>query len=1158
MHYLKIFLTSFVSVFVYHFVPAQQSTTMISPSPDAAALGVYGNIPVSTYTGIPSIKVPLHSIEYRDIQIPVELSYYASGITVEQDASWVGLGWSLNVGGVITRTVKGGDDMQFATDGFSNVTNFDYQGYPYDDDDSSVDFPRRICIREIDPEPDMFNFNFWGKSGEFVLENGQDRLLDFVKGTPLKVEKIDIQYDKVNDRWQIKTSDGFIYYFGTIERTEIAHGTTSYGKGPETMKFDSETQGFLSYDDIVVTAWYLDKVVSPLGEEVDYVYDVTNGSLTNSPYLSARITISDTKQTVLNSWAVGECYPMGAGGAACKIFTNHIYLKEINYALGKVIFKKSLRDDMIPISVNASNPRYLQHNPYWMDSYNKIGPQRLDSIMVLNKAGKTLKRFELGYDYFNSQVTGNDKYSFKRLKLDKVRECSGQECKPYHQFVYEESHPLPSKYSTAQDFWGYYNGANDNISRVPYGTYYLYSDEVGNPRYYYPGDSDRQPNAVYMTAGILKKIIYPTGGSSEFEFEPHDYYNFGDDAFKYTDFTNNEPIPVTQLHTTELDPTYKTITFTLSDPLQDVVIEGMVNYYHYTGSSLPCNVTFPSGTIVGTEIWYSLRPTSSSTDVVTHRMSDFLDFFMDNYNDHCATQPPTPEEIDPIYHNTTNIALPAGTYELKVYAFDDFNIDVIVSRKIVPPRVIPQKANGVYAKIAGGLRIAKIITKDDPAATPQIKKYDYTLTVTGGEKRSTGRLMLFPEYHVPFYCTYSYQTQSTPIALKSTSWSNTPLATSAEGSIVGYDRVTEWQGGNHENGSIEYNYRNQEDEPLYSMLLIEGLPSRPVPGNGLLLEVKEFDRDGNTLRTENYLYNRQLEKDFKGFTTKKLVILDGMTGAVSEGCYNNSWLILHEYYVVSDRWVPSQKTERVYLQNSTSNYIETVTNFTYDVSAHLQLTSERSTSSTGESFETLYSYPPDASWIPTAMWQDKFIYDKIVQKRIFRNNNLKDAYQAFYSSQANTFLLNEERSAAGSAALETTNSYSHSTEGNVLQVVGRDGTPHTYLWGYNNNYPIAHIQNATLTQVLAAMGSISEASLSSFSDADTPSFTYLTKISGLKTNLPDAQVSTFSYEPLVGIKKITDPNGKTISYEYDRWGRLITVKDHDGNILKTHSYNYKQ
>src|SRR5437762_4683891 len=87
-----------------------QLQSVIPVSPNAAALGKYGAMPVGTYTGIPEISVPVYEINTGKIRLPISVSYHAGGIKVEEMASWVGLGWSLNAGGSISRQTRGRPD----------------------------------------------------------------------------------------------------------------------------------------------------------------------------------------------------------------------------------------------------------------------------------------------------------------------------------------------------------------------------------------------------------------------------------------------------------------------------------------------------------------------------------------------------------------------------------------------------------------------------------------------------------------------------------------------------------------------------------------------------------------------------------------------------------------------------------------------------------------------------------------------------------------------------------------------------------------------------------------------------------------------------------------------------------------------------------------
>ena len=88
---------------------------IIPMSPNASSLAMYADYPVSYYTGIPEINIPLYEINVDGFKLPISLSYHSNGILYNQEASWVGLGWTLNTGGAISRTIRDADDFMFGS-----------------------------------------------------------------------------------------------------------------------------------------------------------------------------------------------------------------------------------------------------------------------------------------------------------------------------------------------------------------------------------------------------------------------------------------------------------------------------------------------------------------------------------------------------------------------------------------------------------------------------------------------------------------------------------------------------------------------------------------------------------------------------------------------------------------------------------------------------------------------------------------------------------------------------------------------------------------------------------------------------------------------------------------------------------------------------------
>ena len=137
--------------------------------------------------------------------------------------------------------------------------------------------------------------------------------------------------------------------------------------------------------------------------------------------------------------------------------------------------------------------------------------------------------------------------------------------------------------------------------------------------------------------------------------------------------------------------------------------------------------------------------------------------------------------------------------------------------------------------------------------------------------------------------------------------------------------------------------------------------------------------------------------------------------------------------------------------------------------------------------------------------------------------------------------------------------------GNPLEISETQESPHTIvLWGYDFHYPIAKIENGTL-EGLSITSLHQIASISALSNYDNDRTignlgregNLRIALNNLRTLFPNSMITSYTYDPLIGVTSATDPRGSTIYYEYDEFNRLKHVKDKDGNILSKNEYNYK-
>ena len=478
------FLLIFIYCTIVKYNTFSQDQHVTFPSPNAYSLVKYTPSTVNHYTGIPDIRIPLYTVDSKDLQGNIDLSYFAGGVKVNEFPSWVGSGWSLNVGGVITRAIGGVNDDEESI-GFYYTGHLLKDNWPY----PSGDYLESQRVGLVDGMPDIFYYNFNGKSGKFFFDNdGGIRTLPY---TNIKIELMDKgsifkNFGSVMFRfsgfkkWKITDENGVIYYFEELElsKSESATFTTDGGSG-----------------DIkdIVTSWYLTKIVSPnLKNEILFEYDYSNFDTSTSLFEYHSIAIGyfthHGSNLFLGNGSLTNMggFPENRGQTISRNYRHN--LKRILFENGRVEFFTSARND-------------LRHPamPYSFSSF------KLDSILLKNNQNEFKRRFALEYIDNPSQ-----RLTLKKMIIDKDQ---------VYSFEYNNMHLLPGYSSRDTDHWGYFNGAG-NIGTGLIPTFSFSSQAFQDKTY--PG-INKDPNIDKMKYGVLNKITWPTGGSRQFFYEPNDY-----------------------------------------------------------------------------------------------------------------------------------------------------------------------------------------------------------------------------------------------------------------------------------------------------------------------------------------------------------------------------------------------------------------------------------------------------------------------------------------------------------------------------------------------------------------------------------------------------------------------------------------------------------
>lgn len=524
------------------------------PSPNAADLGKYGDIPMSLYTGRANVNIPLYSTEQNGVPLDISLSYDTGGLLVNNLPGWTGHGWTLNAGGCITRI------MNFQCDEvhLPIANNEGYKNY-FDNHDKLLSYvgsinesnywDNKVKISEMDLQPDVFIFNFMGKTGRFFLGNdGKWKVLcdeninvvfdisDTTNYSSPCIERPNNNkpYPKVISSITLKDDKGITYIFGNSPNaieystnlfyfdenywasscwylTEVKDrfGNTLYRFTYQRGKFSVQlSESYTSESGGVNTGSYE-------GSYSEAKLECISGTLTLPSYLSSITTLG--KDSIhFNSETISQEGNIGL------YFYSSIYKSETdgnNTCYSKLIGcryeQNNSSSDIQTISnyfpfLILENYKDYQHMPD-CNNLKKEDPlismelRKLTSIQVY-KENNLLKsyvfKYNIGDDLARNMNTGDNELG--RLFLKKVtlkgsdENIIGLYKMTYNKKGYEKK--FDDCLTDATDYWGYYNGADNNGGYGNMPTYKI-------------------PNEEKCKIGMLSQLEYPTGGYSKFDYQ---------------------------------------------------------------------------------------------------------------------------------------------------------------------------------------------------------------------------------------------------------------------------------------------------------------------------------------------------------------------------------------------------------------------------------------------------------------------------------------------------------------------------------------------------------------------------------------------------------------------------------------------------------------
>ncbi|HEY9005387.1 MAG TPA: hypothetical protein VIM75_04590 [Ohtaekwangia sp.] len=1152
--------------------PLKARADIIPHSPEVEAMAKYGVLPVTQYTGMPQISVPIFELKASGLTIPFALSYNYNGFKPLETATWCGLGWNLQGGGSIVKIIKGQLD-----DTRNPGSNYDDLVYP-----TAMTWSQPFCynvaLGQIDAESDIYIFNIGQYSGKFILIKGEAHLFPFQN---IKIRSTATGFKMIDDK-------GNIYLFDDTE--------TTFTKGSEIP--------------VHTSSWQISKIITADRKDtISYLY--SDYSFRQPSTFTDRCVIDSRNYTGQSS--SGETFSRAYAEG------DHINAK----VLSTVISRYGT------ISFMGSSEERL-------DIVAGEGAKALDRVSVRGPQGSSFQKdIVLVHGYFggNSKLKLKEVYE---MRYDNSSEFATPVTDQHYKFeYYNEGNSLSTDLADGVDYWGYYNGAN-NTNLFPKDKNLFYgaaADRNANISYSIRGmiksieyptggrstfdfeqnqSGKRYVTSNFTAASIESDVSFDSNNQKNGYTEVFKsftlnkaqvvHFNYGDlDENKnptrpvvriYKDRTTSPPVYTSPVYTSGgenltgsqfleegkyffsvssepglvgIDGTFTTYGILNYDDYQviNTLADGpglrikQISSYS-NGSTIPAFIKQYSYND-GVELMKTALTTGSN---LSHNCAGY---YNSSYVASVRSALSDLAESQFYYREVTESTQDNTRTGKTVYTFGTESSQLLDVKQLsqtdykytgsgfVPVRASASQYQLTIKEAFTGFTVNKAVTV---LPADYSTRLEYCSQLVSPDVTQPSLLMDIYEVSDPYTLTSDYtQIKNT----KETVYSDDGSATYTSESNYFYDNASHI----YPTRIVTSNSKGEQitQELKYALDYNFGTCSLPATID------TNFQND---MQSAMGVLNASLANLINALAPYQPYEKKYLTDS------NGNFIDKNGHPVDKDHpLVDITQSNRQTFTSVANQYNHCQADFQSAVSTAITnrnnaLNAYSSCLNTTIANSSLTGWQQAIAWMQLNNVVSPVIEKYMSIKKSDGNEYLllatRNEYGILNAKSAEVVSIKQTETVGGllktSFLADVESNYkaqltfTYDQDLNLVSQQRKDDAPIVYLYGYKQNYPVAEIRNATFTQVLTALG-MTASQYRTESQASSPSANYLSKINALRQNLKGSLLTVYLHNPLIGITSMSDANNVTTYYEYDVLGRLKFVKDGNQDIVKKYEYHYK-